>query len=93
MFYLVYFLWTSSPGCSISDNTEKTVLKRQQRWGAGYPGDFATKTRELEQDLPDPGIEPGSPVLQVDSLPTELLGSLVGFYLWGRTESDTTEVT
>ena len=23
-------------------------------------------------DLPDPGIEPGSPVLQVDSLPTEL---------------------
>ena len=30
---------------SISDNTEKTVLKRQQRWGAGYPGDFATKTR------------------------------------------------
>ena len=25
-------------------------------------------------DLPDPGIELGSPVLQVDSLPTELLG-------------------
>ena len=25
-------------------------------------------------DLPDPGIEPGSPVLQVDSLPTELSG-------------------
>ena len=24
-------------------------------------------------DLPDPGIEPGSPALQVDSLPTELL--------------------
>ena len=23
-------------------------------------------------DLPDPGIEPGSPALQVDSLPTEL---------------------
>ena len=23
-------------------------------------------------DLPDPGIEPGSPVLQLDSLPTEL---------------------
>ena len=26
-------------------------------------------------DLPDPGIEPGSPELQADSLPTELLGS------------------
>jgi len=25
-------------------------------------------------DLPDPGIVPGSPALQVDSLPTELLG-------------------
>ena len=25
-------------------------------------------------DLPDPGFEPGSPVLQVDSLPTELSG-------------------
>ena len=26
-------------------------------------------------DLPDPGIEPGSPALQVDSLPAELLFS------------------
>ena len=25
-------------------------------------------------DLPDPGIEPGSPVLQADSLPSELPG-------------------
>ena len=25
-------------------------------------------------DLPDPGIEPGSPVLQADSLPAELPG-------------------
>ena len=27
-------------------------------------------------DLPDPDIEPGSPAMQVDSLPTELLGKL-----------------
>ena len=26
-------------------------------------------------DLPNPGIEPGSPALQADSLPTELQGS------------------
>ena len=26
-------------------------------------------------DLPDPGIEPGSPAMQVDSLPTELSGN------------------
>ena len=29
-------------------------------------------------DLPDPGIEAGSPALQVDSLPTELSGKSVG---------------
>jgi len=27
-------------------------------------------------DLPNPGIEPGSPALQVDSLPNELSGKL-----------------
>ena len=27
-------------------------------------------------DLPDPGIEPGSPALQAESLPTELQGKL-----------------
>ena len=28
-------------------------------------------------DLPDPGVEPGCPALQVDSLPTEQLGKLL----------------
>ena len=28
-------------------------------------------------DLPDPGIEPGSPALQADSLPSELPGKVV----------------
>ena len=28
-------------------------------------------------DLPKPGIEPGSPALQVDSLPSEPLGKLM----------------
>ena len=32
-------------------------------------------------DLPDPGIEPGSPALQADSLPTELSGNNV---IWIR---------
>ena len=26
------------------------------------------------EDLPDPGVEPGSPALKVDSLPTDLSG-------------------
>ena len=30
-------------------------------------------------DLPNPGIEPRSPALQADSLPTELLGKLISF--------------
>ena len=30
-------------------------------------------------DLPDPGIEPGSPALQADSLPTELQGKSFHF--------------
>ena len=30
--------------------------------------------------LPDPGIEPGSPVLQVDSLSAELLGKPIVYY-------------
>ena len=31
-------------------------------------------------DLPDPGIEPGSPTLQTDSLPSEPPGAGMGFY-------------
>ena len=27
-------------------------------------------------DLPDPGIEPGSPALEADSLPTEIQGKI-----------------
>ena len=35
------------------------------------------------RDLPNPGIEPGSPALQADSLPTELSGKpkMVGMLL------------
>ena len=41
-------------------------FSRQEYWsGLPFPS--------LE-DLPDPGIEPGSPALQVDSLPSELQG-------------------
>ena len=33
-------------------------------------------TYSFSRDLRDPGIEPGSPALQADSLPTELLGTM-----------------
>ena len=39
-------------------------FSRQEYW-SGLPFPFPG-------DLPDPGIEPGCPALQIDSLPTEL---------------------
>ena len=44
-------------------------FSRQEYWG-GLP--FPSP-----RDLPDPGIEPESPALQADSLPTELRGNFV----------------
>ena len=41
-------------------------FSRQEYWsGLPFPS---------PGDLPDPGIEPGSPALQADALPSELLG-------------------
>ena len=39
----------------------------QQEYWSGLPFPFP-------EDLPDPGIEPGSPALQADSLPSEPQG-------------------
>ena len=42
-------------------------FSRQEYWsGLPFPS---------PGDLPDPGIDPGSPALQADSLPSELQGS------------------
>ena len=37
-------------------------------------------------DLPNPGIEPGSPALQADSLPTELQGKPKQYIPWFKEE-------
>ena len=67
--------------CSVVSNTFETAwtvacqaplsmgFSRQEYWG-GLP--FPSP-----RDLPDPGIEPESPALQADSLPTELRGTFV----------------
>ena len=45
-------------------------FSRQEYWsGLSFPS---------PGDLPQPGIKPGSPALQADSLPTELPGKLPG---------------
>ena len=46
-------------------------FSRQEYW-SGLP--FSSP-----EDLPDPGIEPGSPALQADSLPTEVPGTPGGY--------------
>ena len=47
------------------------------------------------RDLPDPGIEPRSPVLQADSYCLSYPGnpqrSMAGYSPWGHKESDVTE--
>ena len=46
-------------------------FSRQEYWsGLPFPS---------PRDLPDPGIEPGSPAFQADSLPTELWGKILPF--------------
>ena len=56
--------------CSSGSSVHGTPQARIPEWVAipfSSPG-----------DLPDPGIEPGSPVLQADSLPSEPPGKLTG---------------
>ena len=48
-------------------------FSRQEYW-SGLPS-------PSPGDLPDPGIEPGSPALQADSLPSEPLGKVKDFAL------------
>ena len=44
-------------------------FSRQEYWsGLPFPS---------PRDLPDPGVKPGSPALQADSLPTELQGKSI----------------
>ena len=56
------------------------ATREAQEYWSGYPIPFPA-------DLPDPGIKPGSPTLQEDSLPTELQGKpnmYIFYYLWLR---------
>ena len=62
--------------CDPMDYAAPGILQaRTQEWVA-YP--FPSPA-----DLPNPGIKPGSPALQVDSLPTELPGKPI----WRRMDT------
>ena len=62
-----YYSMPESESCSVvSDSLPSTEFSRPEYWsGSPIPS---------PADLPDPGIEPGSPALQADSLPAELPG-------------------
>ena len=49
--------------CSLTDSSLHGILQARILEWVAFPS---------PEDLPDPGIEPGSPALQADSLPTEL---------------------
>ena len=52
-----------TPGTVTRQAALSVGFSRQEYWsGLSFPS---------PGDLPDPGIEPGSPALQADSLPTE----------------------
>ena len=62
----IYFSWTIALQVPLSMG-----FSRQEYWsGLPFPS---------PGDHPKPGIEPGSPALQADSLPTELQGKLPFF--------------
>ena len=48
--------------------------------GILQPGYWSGQPFLSPGDLPNPGIEPGSPALQTDSLPTEVSGKLYSNY-------------
>ena len=55
------------------------AIREAQEYWSGYP-------IPSPADLPDPGIEPGFPALQADSLPTEQWGMLKVLYSTKRTD-------
>ena len=61
----------STPWTVANQAPPSTGFSRQEYWnGSPFPS---------PGDLPDPGIEPGSPTLQADSLPSEPPGKLSHF--------------
>ena len=78
--------WSGQPFCSPGDRTNlgikpRSLHCRQILYQLSHKGSPRILewvaylfSRRRESNLPNPGIKPGSPALQVDSLPTELLG-------------------
>ena len=54
-------------GCSLPGSSVRGILQQEYWSGLPFPS---------PGDLPNPGMEPGSPALQADALPSEPPGKL-----------------
>ena len=70
--------WVAMPSFSIAGGffTFGATREAQEYWSG--------KPIPSPGDLPNPGIELGSPTLQADSLPAELPGKPISFTYWLR---------
>ena len=67
----IFPTWGSNPGLS---HCRRILYQLSHREAQEYE---SGKPIPSPADLPDPEIEPGSPALQADSLPTELSGKTI----------------
>ena len=72
MIYIREFQNVSESRSVVSDSLRPHGL--YSPWNSPGQNTGVSSLSLLQGDLPDPGIEPGSPALEADSLPAELLG-------------------
>ena len=72
-------IFYSHPTCDENESESLSVMSNTLQphelyspWNSPGQNTGVGSLSLLQGNLPDPGIEPGSPTLQVDSLPTEL---------------------
>ena len=70
-FICVQFFW-DTVDCSLQGSSVHRILQARILEWVAIPF-----SKNIPGDVPDSGVEPGSPVLQADSLPTELQGKPV----------------
>ena len=68
LFFVCVRLFVTPTDCSLPGSSVRGIL--QQEYWSGVPFLFPG-------DRPNPGIEPGSPSLQADALPSEPPGKLI----------------
>ena len=80
-FWVLYVCVVVAQSClTLCDPMDCTACQAPLSMGFSRQGYWNGLPFPSPGDLPDPGIKPGSPPLQSDALPSELLGK-PGFYI------------